>query len=448
MKRIYILLIFTIFNFIAWNYFGLALIVTIATLFYFIQTLFNKKWYTKLLYILILTFIFNVSSTFWLIKLSWLEALLVFVGNSMVMSIPLFCIIQVKSKNQLLYTFIFFWIAFEILHTKWALSWPWLIFGNALGNLHFLVQWYSITGAYGGSIWLIVLGYLAYKFFFNCNNKRRVILFFSSVLFIPILISLSLYLFETTEKRETYKILAYIHLDDKMSNYKKLKTLFLKVKDSNSVDFIVSPEVFLPKVSLTNLKQEVFYLKKIMNTFPNTKILFGVELQNNKNQLFNTIMYGNYEKYFFRTKKKYVPIREYTPNIFRKIAGDSFYTKNTVDDHNLIVNETKILPILCYESIFPSFIAENSINTHGIFLLASEQFMNNSYFGKKQYLNIVRLRAIENKRYLVKCSSKNGLSCILNEKGDVVKYLNNEFETFNIPKIKNNSVYQYLNSVL
>ncbi|MFT4802098.1 MAG: apolipoprotein N-acyltransferase [Flavobacteriaceae bacterium] len=443
MKKRYILLFYALFNFIAWNYFGLALIVVIGLSFYYLKIIELKKWHHKLLLIFILTFIFNISSTFWLLKTSWWESLLAFLVNSGLMLIPLF--LALNFKNKIFYSYTFFWISFEMFHANWDFSWPWLTFGNALGNLHFLVQWYSVLGVYGGSLWLILLGYFLYKIILD-NNSRKTIFQFFSLLLIPSIISLLMYSFEFSEKEEPLKIITYITLDDKESNYEKIKKLFLKIKNKPELDFLISPEIFLSKTNLSNLKEkeESIYLKKIIRTFPSTNILWGVELINKKQQLFNTIMYSKNGSYSFRTKKKYVPFREYVPSILRDLIGANFYTKNIIDNHNYIISETKIFPILCYESIFSSFVARNSINSKAIFLLASEEFMNKSYFGKKQYLNIVRLRAIENKRYLLKCSTTNGISCIINEKGDVTKYISKDVDTFNLPSIKDNSIYQII----
>jgi apolipoprotein N-acyltransferase len=226
MKKRYILLFYALFNFIAWNYFGLALIVVIGLSFYYLKIIELKKWHHKLLLIFILTFIFNISSTFWLLKTSWWESLLAFLVNSGLMLIPLF--LALNFKNKIFYSYTFFWISFEMFHANWDFSWPWLTFGNALGNLHFLVQWYSVLGAYGGSLWLILLGYFLYKIILD-NNSRKTIFQFFSLLLIPSIISLLMYSFEFSEKEEPLKIITYITLDDKESNYEKIKKLFLKI---------------------------------------------------------------------------------------------------------------------------------------------------------------------------------------------------------------------------
>jgi apolipoprotein N-acyltransferase len=89
------------------------------------------------------------------------------------------------------------------------------------------------------------------------------------------------------------------------------------------------------------------------------------------------------------------------------------------------------------------FTAKSSFNTSLIILASSEVFMNNSHFGKKQYVNIVKLRAIESGRYVVKCSDQ-GISCVINQKGDIVKVLTEQIENVNVKLLTKNTVYQTL----
>jgi len=72
--------------------------------------------------------------------------------------------------------------------------------------------------------------------------------------------------------------------------------------------------------------------------------------------------------------------------------------------------------------------------------MSSEAFMNKYRFGHHQYLNIMRVRTIENKRFLLKCSY-GGISCLISPKGEIQKYINDEFVSVSIPQIKEKSFY-------
>ena len=451
MKKLFIFTLLIVSNFISWNFFGLSLIFTIGCFFYLIKGLYQRSWAERILNILCITFLFNLSSTFWLLEASWWEGLLAFIGNTVVMSIPILLIFFIKSKSNLYFSFTFLWMFFEILHTTWDLSWPWLSFGNSMGNLHTLIQWYSITGVYGGTFWLLTLGYLLFKIYeLRKISIKRQLLLFSIFLFLPILASLLHYQIQEEESESQITTVTYIPNDSINTNYEKAKSLFFKTHEMKSTDLIIGSEIFFSKTNRQNLKnrKEGIYLSKIFKKLPNTKMMIGAELLNNKKELFNTVMLLDKEKMLFRTKKKYVPIREYTPRMLRKIIGNSFYTKNSTDNHTVILDSARIFPMLCYESIFSYFVAKKSLKAEAIILLASEEFMNGSFFGKKQYLNIVRLRAIENNRYILKCSTINGVSCLINEKGDIVKYIKNNIDYVEIPIIKESSIFQKIISLL
>jgi apolipoprotein N-acyltransferase len=125
----------------------------------------------------------------------------------------------------------------------------------------------------------------------------------------------------------------------------------------------------------------------------------------------------------------------------------SYYSKNKYDFTEKIKTKFSFIPLVCYESIFSIFTSKKAFNSNFIILATSEEFMNNSYFGRKQYLNIVKLRAIENGRYILKCSNQ-GISCVINEKGRIVKTITKEIENSKIQRINKNTFYQKILSNL
>ena len=73
--------------------------------------------------------------------------------------------------------------------------------------------------------------------------------------------------------------------------------------------------------------------------------------------------------------------------------------------------------------------------------------MENSYFGKKQYTDIIRLRAIENSKYLIKCSY-NGNSYVISSKGKIIKYLHKGVNNVILPLNNKKTIYQKTISML
>lgn len=176
---------------------------------------------------------------------------------------------------------------------------------------------------------------------------------------------------------------------------------------------------------------------------PNTAFFAGAEIIDDDSRRFNAMMVINEKGNFYRIKRKYVPIREHVPKYLKFAFGESFYSRCENDDQRIISKLYGIFPVLCYESIFSTYIVKNVEDNNLIFLSTSEEFMNNSYFGKKQYLDIVRLRAIETNRNVINCSNK-GYSCVINEKGAITTRITEEYQNVIAYKIENHSIYQKL----
>ncbi len=205
----------------------------------------------------------------------------------------------------------------------------------------------------------------------------------------------------------------------------------------------MTPELFYVDLYPNQLKNGDFsyFYKRVFESKPKTVFFVGTEIDNSEKIKFNGISVISKDTILFRTKKKYVPVTEYTTRILRPLFGETYYSKNSIDSYEKIKNDNKIVPFVCYESLFSAFFAKNTMNTKVIFLSTSESFLKKSDFAKKQYLNIIRIRAIESGRYIVKCSN-DGISCVINPDGRIIKYLNNEFETIEVPENYDNTIYQ------
>jgi len=445
MKLLLKYLSFGFLTFISWNYLGILFIPAISLFLSIIIQSMKRKWYVFLIRVFFLVLIFNISVTFWLMSVTWWESTLAYFGNSIVMIIPIFVtyLITRNHKHYFLITLLTLWTLYEILHTQWDLAWSWLTFGHVMGNMHYLVQWYSFTGAYSGTIWIILLAWLLNIIFQSNSFRKKYFTLFSILMFVPLILSLYLYFLPETKNTDILNITSYIPSGKDKTNYQKTKKLYYDLEKYDTANLIVCPEVFLNPVNIYSKFQQkhFFYLDKLLDKKRNTTLVFGVELKSNS-KLFNSIFIKNKQESLHRVKQKFVPIREFTPNLFQKIfSTTSYYSKNKYDFTAKIKTKFSFIPLVCFESIFSVFTANNSSNSDFIILATSEEFMNNSHFGKNQYLNIVRLRAIENGRYILKCSNQ-GISCVINQKGYILKTITKEIENSKIQRIKKNTFYQ------
>lgn len=436
-KKTLTLLLVSFLSFISWNYLGLIFVLCLVLFFYYADLIKNKNIYIKTVYFYIYYIVLNLSITFWLNRISLDKLIYIILFSSMVMTIS--TIPYVLTNNRIVH--IFSWVFFEIICTKWDVAWPWLIYGNVMGNQWYLVKWYSITGVYGGSLWLFILSYFIY---INIKKKAiRNIYIILIILALPIFSIISYFI-----KKDYNNYLQVLHYAPfyKYGNYEKTKSIAKYIiKSNDKFDLITMPELFYSDINISDLETEKYrsIYKLIFNNNPNLKIVIGAEIRNFKNRFNGTIVLTK-DTTLFKSKKKYVPITEFTTPILRPIFGESYYNKNSIDDTELIKKETNTTPFVCYEALFSDFIARNTYNSKYIIISTSETFMNQSKFGQKQYLNIIRLRAIENNKFLLKCSS-DGISCVINPDGKVIEYLNTE-ELMNVKIhiVDENSFYNKL----
>lgn len=439
MKYFILLLISILINFISWNYFGILFIVNLFILFYISNQFQNLSFAKKTIILLSFYLCLNISATFWLLEVDVSDAILTYIANSflfLLFSAPLF-LKNIKFRH---FFFIIFWICGEILLTKWDLAWPWLNFGNVLGNQWYLIQWYSYCGIYGGSLWILLTALNIFHISEQKKMDKWIFTFLLLILF-PI-ISLYNYTFnkETTNTCKIEKFTCYIP-QKKYSNYSRTKKLHNYILKNNINHTIITTELFYSNVYSDYLKSSdiSFFYNDLFKRNDSLKFIIGSEIINNDSIKFNGITCFNKNYTLFRTKKRYVPGTEFVTPILRPLFGKSFYTKNYSDDTSKILNSIKTIPFVCYESIFSDFIA--SFLSDKIIVLTSEAFLGDNKFGKNQYLNIERIRAIENNRYLLK-SSYNGYSCVINPKGKIIKKLNPNFNSVSLPLIQSKSFYQ------
>jgi apolipoprotein N-acyltransferase len=102
------------------------------------------------------------------------------------------------------------------------------------------------------------------------------------------------------------------------------------------------------------------------------------------------------------------------------VSSRAIQSERTVFSHS--INETKVAPIICYESIYGEYVTEYARNGADFFtILTNDAWWGNTQ-GHKQLLSYARLRAIENRRSIAR-SANTGISAFINHKGEIIKTL-------------------------
>lgn len=358
--------------------------------------------------------------------------------------------------------FIAFYIGMEFLHQSWDLSFPWMTLGNGLAGMHQLAQWYEYTGVYGGSFWILlsnILAYEAYASFRAGNSSRR---FRPAVLWLVVLLVPSIYSitrYSQYKERETpvnvVTVQPNIDPYDKFGSMTAMNQLGILIKLSDSIaqpntEYFLWPETAIPQqINEDDIRNSTSYTtaQSFLSKYKNGTLITGFEglkFYQDKETISArpTGRGGYYDSYNaamqientpnvqFYHKSKLVPGVEKMPfptalafltPLFEgfggTIGGYGWQEKPAVF---YAYSGIGVAPVVCYESIWGSWIAESVRNgAQFIAIITNDGWWGNTS-GKDQHMLYAKLRAIETRRYVVR-SANTGISCFINQRGDITQ---------------------------
>lgn len=128
---------------------------------------------------------------------------------------------------------------------------------------------------------------------------------------------------------------------------------------------------------------------------------------------------GRYDKIYL------VPFGEFVPSIFAWVNRISHETGDFTPGHDIKVMPAaghKLGVFICYESAFPHLVRQFANRGADVLVNIS----NDGYFGhseaREQHLHLVRMRAVENRRFIVRATN-DGLTAVINPAGQIVREL-------------------------
>jgi len=418
----------------------------------------NKKGRKVFWFSFLAFFIFNVITTYWVYHATLFGAISAFLVNATLMATAfyLFHKIKITSKNRLGYfSFIMLWISMEYVHLNWGLSWPWLTLGNGFANVPDIVQWYEFTGFLGGSFWVLLMNILIFRVVQTKNVKAIVLP--CLLLILPLLFSFCL-IPNMTNEEQLRVLIVQPNIDpytDKFNvGHEKQLYEFIalaKTELTEETQLLIGPETALLEEIWEN-KFEATYsvrkLRELQKQFPKLNIIVGAstykmfgpgeQKTTTARQIRNNnIFYDAYNSAIFIPdsgdvkvyhKTKLVPGVEKMPypNMLDKLAeltvnlggiSGSLGSENTI--RNFLINDKNIRPLICYESIYGEM---NYKNSDLITIITNDGWWKNSV-GYKQHFSYARLRAIEQRKSIVR-SANTGISGIIYANGEVLEKTN------------------------
>jgi apolipoprotein N-acyltransferase len=370
---------------------------------------------------------------------------------------------RVTNKKVAYLGLISFYIAMEYLHQSWDLAFPWMTLGNGLSGMHQLAQWYEYTGIYGGSVWILlsnILAFEAYKRFKSeAKGYHRIRPAIGWVLFvlIPAALSITKYVQYKEKEMPVNVVTVQPNIDpyEKYGSLSAAEQLHILTRLSDSIaqpntEYFIWPETAIPNYAdedRIRTNTDFIALQQFLEKYKNGTLITGIEsirwynskqtvsVKQDQNGMFydsfNTAMQvENSANVQFYHKSKLVPGVEKMPfpaafsilgPIFEGFGGSSggwgWQDKPQV---LYAYSGIGVAPAICYESLWGEWIGEAVKNgAQFIAVITNDGWWGNTS-GKDQHLLYAGLRAIETRRYVVR-SANTGISCFINQRGDVVQ---------------------------
>lgn len=352
-----------------------------------------------------------------------------------------------------------FYISMEYLHQTWDLAFPWMTLGNGFAGIHQIVQWYEVTGVYGGSLWILLSNILAFEAYQKIKNQKQYQLAGIWALLIILPIGYSLYRYYNYEEKSVpvnvVTVQPNIDPYEKFGSISANEQLNILTHLSDSVgqtntEYFIWPETAIPNYAdeeRIRTNPDFLRTQQFLSKYKNGTLITGIEsvrFYNDKKTISAKVnpnggYYDNYNAAMqvensanvaFYHKSKLVPGVEKMPfpkvfsflgPVFSKLGGSvSGWGWQEEPGVFYAYSGIGVAPVICYESIWGDWIA-GSVKQGAQFIavITNDGWWGNTS-GKDQHLLYAKLRSIETRRYVVR-SANTGISGFINQRGDVVK---------------------------
>ncbi len=150
------------------------------------------------------------------------------------------------------------WIAAEFWYLTGEVSFPWLMLGNGFANQVWAVQWYEWTGAFGGSLWVLLANLAIYGAIRSTKEQRvRKVVVAATTIALPLLVSGVILLCQPSydEATQVKVTLVQPNFEPYTEKYvvpreeQDMIMLSLASEAPEDVDFILLPETVLGDIS-------------------------------------------------------------------------------------------------------------------------------------------------------------------------------------------------------
>ena len=455
------------------NFSGIILLIAFIPLLFVEDFLYiNRKHnrpYLVLIYSFVAFLLWNVVSTFWIGKISLPGASIVIIFNAFLLSMVFFLFHLTKrnlGRKFGNFSLLVYWTGWEYFFMNAEITWPWLNLGNGFAKDVALIQWYEFTGVLGGTLWVLGVNLVLFNIlkFYIVHKSFRFqlgqILFFLILVFLPIVVSIIAFNRYETKGEPLRAAVLQPDIDPYEEKFSGLThhqqiNILMNLADSIArpeTDYVIGPETAVDSIDLNKLEQEemVNRINSFVQNYPDVHFIIGVDATKRYGSdedipataqlvketgqyydIFNSAIQidssGHIPIYH---KSKLVSGVETMPYPgFLKFLDDFILNIGGTSGSRGVQKEREVFssydstfqvaPVICYESVFGEYVTKYiHKGANVIFIITNDGWLLNP--GYKQHMHFSRLRAIETRRSIAR-SANTGISCFINQKGQILK---------------------------
>ncbi|MCL2692793.1 MAG: apolipoprotein N-acyltransferase [Rikenellaceae bacterium] len=349
------------------------------------------------------------------------------------------------------------WVAAEYLYTVGEVAFPWLVLGNGFAGNVSLVQWYSATGVFGGTLWVLLCNILIWQALRTRTVAMRIAA--GAVVFVPVVASLVIY-YTYREPAETITVTVVqpnFHPGEKFEYLSQQQQFEIMLKLAAGapadVDYILLPETAididrsLDERDLERSVELALFRELLREKYPGARIVTGAMTTRNYmpgEQPSRTargsggFYYDRYNAAIRIDTTLATPVHHKSMLVIgvekMPYAGRFAWLDDLILDMggtvgNLGVDSVRhvffdtqgrgIAPSICWEAVFGAYTAEFVRGGANVLFIIS----NDSWWGRteghRQLFRFSRLRAVETRRAIAR-SANTGISGFIDQRGRVL----------------------------
>lgn len=354
-----------------------------------------------------------------------------------------------------------FWVFYEYIYTLTDLRFPWLTLANGATEFNLFIQPADIVGAYGISL-LILFANVAFFFavkeiFITKKYFNKKFITALLIILVPIFYGLVRSVFYVNSKSTIKVGLIQPNLNPwskwEGGNLNEQITLYLELSDKavkEGAGLIVWPESALPVYLtagnypfaeqrihefvdrnnihlLTGMPDAQFYFDKSKAPEGAKKVLRNNTLYTTYNSILlfkprsrEIQRYGKIKLVPFGERVPFVDQLPFLGDWIKWNVGITSWNVGTTKTVFALNDSTKVAGVICIESIYPDFVSEFVKKGAQVIAVVTNDSWYGYSSGPFQHKEISILRAIENRRTVIRAAN-GGISCIIDPLGKTIE---------------------------